>query len=167
MTEFVSRDEYTKLLNDVKKLQRQMKKLIKQKKETDPAEKKVSGFAKPTNVSSELAAFLGLEKDELIARTEVTKRINKYVKEHGLQDEANKRIILLNDELKKLVNPPDDVQLTFFNLQRYLKHHYTVQKESEPETSSSSEPDSPPPSPEQDTAVDKSKKVKKVKKNKQ
>ena len=163
MTEFVSRDEYAKLLNDVKKLQRQMKKLLKQqKKEADPTiEKKVSGFAKPTHVSSELASFLGLEKDELIARTEVTKRINKYVKEHGLQDEANKRIILLNDELKKLVSPPDDVQLTFFNLQRYLKHHYTTTKETA-ETPPSSEPESPP-----SNEPDKSKKVKKVKKNKQ
>jgi len=158
MTEFVTREEYDKLLNDVKKLQRQMKKLVKQqKKDIDPKEKKLSGFAKPTNVSPELASFLGLEHGELIARTEVTKRINKYVKEKGLQDESNKRIILLDDNLKKLVSPPDDVQLTFFNLQRYLKHHYTTVAKVETETTTISEPEVPEV---------KEKKVKKVKKTK-
>lgn len=125
--EYVLKSDYDELSKTVKKLQRQMKRVMKALKQNDPEDKpkKVSGFAKPTSVSEELASFLGLAAGELIARTEVTKRINKYVKENSLQNQENKRVIVLDDTLRKLVNPPDDVELTFFNLQKYLKHHYT------------------------------------------
>lgn len=125
--EYVLKSEYDDLLKSVTKLQRQMKRVLKLMKQNEPDDKpkKLSGFAKPTTVSAELASFLGIPNEELIARTEVTKRINKYVKEHSLQNEANKRVIILDDTLRKLVNPPSDVDLTFFNLQKYLKHHYT------------------------------------------
>lgn len=87
-----------------------------------------SGFNRPTEISSELAEFLGTPAGELVARTYVTRHINKYVKEHGLQREDNKRVIDLSKEggapLQKLLNPPSDVELTFFNLQTYLKGHY-------------------------------------------
>lgn len=127
-TEFVSRTEYDTLHKQFKKIQKQMRKVLKHFKELDVNEdkpKKLSGFAKPTKVSLELSTFLGIPEDELIARTEVTKRINKYVKENGLQNPENKRVIVLDDTLKKLIAIPDDVQLTFFNLQKYIKHHYT------------------------------------------
>ena len=127
-TEYVSKSEYDELFKTVKKLQRQMKRVMKSLKQNDPDEKpkKATGFAKPTTISPELASFLGLEKDDLIARTEVTKKINVYVKENGLQNEKNKRVIVLDDTLRKLINPPEDVELTFFNLQKYLKHHYVT-----------------------------------------
>ena len=76
-----------------------------------------SGFAKPTKVSKELEQFLGLSDGEEIARTEVTRRVNAYVKEHNLQNPANKRQLVLNDTLQALLNPPADVTVTFFNLQ--------------------------------------------------
>ena len=134
--EYVLKSDYDDLLKTVKKLQRQMKRVMKTLKQNDPDDKpkKVSGFAKPTTVSTAMAQFLGLGSDELIARTEVTKRINKYVKEKGLQNEANKRVIVLDDTLRKLVNPPEDVEVTFFNLQKYLKHHYTSFNKEEPQT---------------------------------
>lgn len=133
--EYVLKSDYDDLLKTVKKLQKQVKKVLKTIKMQDVDEtkpKKLSGFAKPTSVSEDLASFLGIEKDVLIARTEVTKRINTYVKENGLQNQENKRIIVLDDTLRKLVSLPDDVELTFFNLQKYLKHHYTSFKKSEP-----------------------------------
>ena len=125
--EYVLKSDYDELSKTVKKLQRQMKRVMKALKQNDPDDKpkKVSGFAKPTSVSEDLASFLGLAAGELIARTEVTKRINKYVKENSLQNQENKRVIVLDDTLRKLVSPPEDVELTFFNLQKYLKHHYT------------------------------------------
>ena len=83
-----------------------------------------SGFAKPGPVSPELRKFLGLAKDELIARTEVTKRINAYCKEHKLQKEADKRTIHPDTTLKKLLNLKKGDELTFFNLQKYMKIHY-------------------------------------------
>ncbi len=83
-----------------------------------------SGFAKPGPVSDELRKFLNLGKDQLIARTEVTKAINAYCKEHSLQDESDKRKILPDNHLRKLLKMKKSDELTFFNLQTYLKFHF-------------------------------------------
>ena len=140
---YVEMSEFEKLKKDFKKLQKQVKKMQKQLNMSDDPEKpkRENGFSKPTVITSELAQFLGLKEGELIARTEVTKRINGYVKENNLQDSNNKRIILLDDKLKALINPPDDVELTFFNLQKYIKHHY-------PTVKSATKEDTPPKSTE-------------------
>ena len=85
-----------------------------------------SGFAKPGPVSDELHKFLSLPKDELISRTQVTKRITLYCKENGLQQEEDKRNIQPNPTLAKLLRWKQDVDdpVTFFNLQKYMKVHY-------------------------------------------
>ena len=83
-----------------------------------------SGFAKPGPVSDELRKFLGLGKDELIARTEVTKRINTYCKENKLQKEEDKRTIHPDSTLKSLLKLKKGDELTFFNLQKYMKVHF-------------------------------------------
>ena len=113
----------------VKELAKQEKK--KAKKAEDRAKKGPSGFARPTEITPELAKFLGIPADEKIARTDVTKKITGYVKEHNLQQADNKRVILLKGKhgkaLAKVLSPVvdpvtgDSVDLTFFNLQRYLK----------------------------------------------
>ena len=94
----------------------------KRRRVQDPANP--SGFAKPGPVSTELRKFLGLAKDELIARTAVTKRINDYCKEHNLQNEADKRKIHPDAALKKLLKMGPKDELTFFNLQTYMKVHF-------------------------------------------
>jgi chromatin remodeling complex protein RSC6 len=83
-----------------------------------------SGFSKPGPVSDELRSFLKLGKDELIARTEVTKRINAYCKENGLQGEEDKRVLLPDKVLGKLLRVGKTDTLTFFNLQKYMKVHF-------------------------------------------
>jgi chromatin remodeling complex protein RSC6 len=84
----------------------------------------LNGFQKPGVVSSELRKFLGLNDGELIARTEVTKGIRKYCQENNLQNDADKRIILADTKLKKLLRIKKGDQLTYFNLQRYMKVHF-------------------------------------------
>lgn len=93
------------------------------KRVVDP-NKPPSGFAKPGPVSSELSKFLGLGKDELIARTEVTKRITKYCQENDLQKKEDKRTIHADKVLKDLLRLKKGDELTFFNLQKYMKVHY-------------------------------------------
>ena len=83
-----------------------------------------TGFQKPLNVSAELSKFLGLAEGELIARTQVTSRINNYCKEKGLQKQEDKRILMPDTPLSKLLRLKKGEELTFFNLQKYLKHHY-------------------------------------------
>ena len=109
----VTRDQ--KVMN--KKMKGKVKRVV------DP-NKPPSGFAKPGKVSDELRAFLSLGKDELIARTEVTKRINAYCKEHGLQGKEDKRILKADKTLKTLLRLGKNDELTFFNLQKYMKVHF-------------------------------------------
>lgn len=93
------------------------------KRVVDP-NKPPSGFAKPGPVSDELRAFLKLGADELIARTEVTKKITEYCKKHNLQKAEDKRTINVDPALKKLLRLKKGDELTFFNLQKYMKVHY-------------------------------------------
>jgi chromatin remodeling complex protein RSC6 len=87
-------------------------------------ESKPNGFTKPVAVSAELSKFLGLASNDLIARTEVNKRIAAYVKEHSLQDKTNGQIIYPDDKLRKLLGVTKETKVHFFNLQRFLKQHY-------------------------------------------
>ena len=83
-----------------------------------------SGFSKPGPVSDDLRSFLGLGKDELIARTEVTRRVTEYCRKNGLQDQKDKRVLLPDKKLKSLLHLKKGDELTFFNLQKYMKVHF-------------------------------------------
>ena len=83
-----------------------------------------SGFAKPTLISDELCSFLGKPVGTEMARTEVTKSITAYIKEHSLQHAENKRRIMPDSALASLLNVDDSVELTYFNLQKYMKVHF-------------------------------------------
>ena len=86
--------------------------------------KVISGFSKPGPVSDELRAFLKIGKEDLIARTQVTKAITKYCQEHDLQNQKDKRIILADKTLQKLLRIGKNDELTYFNLQKYMKVHF-------------------------------------------
>ena len=83
-----------------------------------------SGFVKPTLISKELAQFLGKEVGTEMARTEVTREINGYIRAHKLQDPKNGRRILPDKKLAKLLKLKKDDELTYFNLQRYMSPHF-------------------------------------------
>src|SRR6056300_309866 len=83
-----------------------------------------NGFAKPTKISDELCTFLGVPKGTEKSRTEDTREINKYVKKHDLSNPKNKRIMLPDATLKKLLNSKNTDEVTYFNLQKFLKHHF-------------------------------------------
>lgn len=113
---------------ELKVAQKEYEKL---KKASEKAERKranartsPSGFAKPTKISDELCGFLAVTKGTEMSRTDVTRHINKYVKEHGLFKKDNKRVILPNATLKKLLGCKDTDEVTYFNLQKWMKHHF-------------------------------------------
>ena len=83
-----------------------------------------SGFVKPTRISDELAAFLGKSSGAEMARTEVSKEINAYIRANNLQDKDNGRKILPDSKLTTLLKIQNDEELTYFNLQRFMKHHF-------------------------------------------
>lgn len=94
------------------------------KKKRSSGNRAPSGFVKPTLIGDELAAFLGKPKGSQLARTDVSKEINAYIREHKLQDPKNGRNINADAKLAKLLKLTKDDKLTYFNLQRYLKPHF-------------------------------------------
>ena len=94
------------------------------KKEASRKKRAPSGFAKPTVISEALCTFLGKPVGSEMARTEVTKHLTQYIKQHNLQDPKNKRTILPDKKLQKLLNTTNSDEVTYFNLQKYMKVHF-------------------------------------------
>jgi upstream activation factor subunit UAF30 len=83
-----------------------------------------SGFVKPTKISDELASFLEKESGTEMARTEVTREINTYIRAHKLQDKENGRKINPDSKLAALLKLEKTDVLTYFNLQKYMSPHF-------------------------------------------
>jgi upstream activation factor subunit UAF30 len=83
-----------------------------------------SGFVKPTKISDELAKFLEKPVGSEMARTDVTREINKYIRSHSLQDKENGRKINPDAKLQTLLKLKKTDELTYFNLQRYMSPHF-------------------------------------------
>jgi chromatin remodeling complex protein RSC6 len=109
----VSKD-YDKLKKVVDKIQ----------KKRENARKSPSGFAKPNKISDELCDFIGVPHGTEKSRTDITRYINTYVKEHNLNKPTNRRIILPDEKLKKILNVKEGDEVTFFILQRLISHHF-------------------------------------------
>ena len=94
------------------------------KKRRNNGNRKPSGFVKPTRISDELASFLGKPVGTEMARTEVSKEINAYINTNSLQDKTNGRKIIPDAKLTQLLKIEKNDELTYFNLQRFMKHHF-------------------------------------------
>ena len=143
--------EVTAMRSEIKALAKLLRKM-KNEADDPTGEKskersKNNGFNRPNVISEELRAFLGLEKEETISRSEVTRFINKYITENGLKHPDNGRVILIDEKLKNLLKPPEDIQVTFLNIQKYLSPHYlkkadlVKEKEEEQESAKESVPE--------------------------
>jgi chromatin remodeling complex protein RSC6 len=116
--------------NDYKVLEKAVTKELKaaqkasKKGKRNAGNRAPSGFVKPTLISDELAVFLGKDKGSLLARTAVSKEINVYIRANSLQDKDNGRKINPDAKLAKLLKIQKGDELTYFNLQKYMKHHF-------------------------------------------
>jgi len=140
--------EYTQVLNNlieidklvkttmplIKKLQKQHERDIKnaeksrKHKRTRNPDAPPSGFARPGPVSDELRNFLGLGKNELIARTQVAKRVSEYIKEQGLKNPDNNKEIIIDKKLATLFKVDEKSKIEFFKIQSYLTSHFLKAK---------------------------------------
>ena len=109
-----------------KKWTRELKTAQKQssKRKRKAGNRAPSGFVKPTRISDELAKFLEKPSGSEMARTEVTRDINKYIRTHNLQDKENGRKINPDSKLATLLKLKKTDELTYFNLQRYMSPHF-------------------------------------------
>lgn len=103
----------------------------------DSVPRKPSGFASPVTVSTELYTFLeqfGVKNGDPIARTDVTRHITSYIKQHELQNPEHRREIVPDAALNKLFGPPMELKdpedegspkiYTYLKLQKYLSPHF-------------------------------------------
>jgi upstream activation factor subunit UAF30 len=84
------------------------------KKESKPN----SGFMKPVTPSATLAAVVGADP---VPRTEITKKVWVYIKEHNLQDPANKRMINADAKLEAVFDGKK--QVSMFEMTKLISNH--------------------------------------------
>lgn len=112
----------------VKKVKHVVDLLIKKetKKTNKPVkERKPCGFAIPSNVSGDMCDFMGVEHGTPISRIQITKYINKYIKDNALENPENKQNIVPDDKLWKILGEEArDLRITHFTLQKHLNRHF-------------------------------------------
>ena len=102
--------------------------VMKQKHKTNRKNNTNSGFLKPVQISKEMAKFTGWNSSELRSRVDVTKYICNYIKENDLQNPKDRREIVADKKLSKLLDysaDKDDKPLTYYRIQTYMKKHFT------------------------------------------
>jgi chromatin remodeling complex protein RSC6 len=107
------------------------KKHKKNPEEMTPEERKVYDARRANNaflvqrpLTEELCGFMGVAKGTKRSQTEVTKFISEYVKSHNCFDPNFKRRIIPNAALMKLLRVDDKTEVTYLNLQKFLKVHF-------------------------------------------
>ena len=132
---------WTALRSEFRLLERQTARELKnaqkasQKKKRKVGNRAPSGFVKPTLISNELAGFLGKPEGSEMARTDVTREINKYIRTNNLQDKENGRKINPDKKLTSLLKLKKGDELTYFNLQRYMSPHFAKASSATPVSS--------------------------------
>jgi chromatin remodeling complex protein RSC6 len=130
--------KYLKFLRNINKnmltMKKDAQKLIKTKrKSVDTASddanvkdtnKVSSGFLKPVPISNAMASFTGWSPTELKSRVDVTKFLCSYIKDNNLQNPTDRRQIILDSKLTKLLDYKEGAPLTYFDMQSHLKKHF-------------------------------------------
>ena len=114
----------------IKVLKNQSSRVIKQR---NPSLRKNvnnnnSGFLKPVKISNEMAKFTGWNANELRSRVDVTKYLCNYIRENNLQNPKDRRQIIADAKLSKLLNYDNKKEniepLTYYRIQSYIKPHF-------------------------------------------
>ena len=83
-----------------------------------------NAFLKLRPISDELASFMGLPAKSERSQTDVTKFVATYVKSNNCFDPNMKRRIIPDAKLAKLLRAKDGQEVTYLNLQSFLKVHF-------------------------------------------
>ena len=121
--------DYKTLVKTVEREMKVARKASKKRRSVAPGERKPSGFTAPTRISDELALFLNKEVGTEMARTAVSKEIHQYIQANGLARKDNGRFIIPDDKLCKILNCKKTDEISYFNLQTYLKPHFKKKDE--------------------------------------
>jgi chromatin remodeling complex protein RSC6 len=83
-----------------------------------------NAFLKMRPLTDELCSFMGLAAKSQRSQTDVTKFVSQYVKAHNCFDPNFKRRIIPDAKLGKLLRVKDGQEVTYLNLQSFLKVHF-------------------------------------------
>ena len=86
----------------------------------DGTKRNPSGFAKPAPLNQAMCDFMQVPFGTEEPRQVVTKTLNSYIKDKNLQNPENRKFILPDETLKKLLGLNDGENLSYFNLQTYI-----------------------------------------------
>ena len=88
-------------------------------------ERKPCGFAVSSKVTPEMCTFMGRDDGVLISRIEITKYLNKYIKEKDLENPENRQNIIPDENLWKILGEEArNEKITHFTIQKYLNKHF-------------------------------------------
>lgn len=111
----------------VKSLRGQTTRVMKQRVRTNRKNNNNSGFLKPVQISKEMAKFTGWDPELLRSRVDVTKYVCNYIRENNLQNPTDRRQILADSKLSKLLSydaKKATEPLTYYRIQTHLKPHF-------------------------------------------
>lgn len=112
---------------DLKMLKRKTQTLSKKKRVVNRKTNANSGILKKVSISKDMAKFAGWNEDDKCSRVDVTKYICNYIKENNLQNPSDRRQIIPDSKLQKLLkfNPKKTTEpLRYYSLQTYLTQHF-------------------------------------------
>jgi chromatin remodeling complex protein RSC6 len=122
--------EFQNIINDIIMLKGKLSELLVKSKHMQKkyTKRKVpnikSGFVKPVKLSTTLSDVIGVDNNELVARSVVNKKINEYIKNHNLQVPDNKQTFVIDAKLSTLFGLEEGSVVHYFKMQTYLKSHY-------------------------------------------
>ena len=113
---------HTLLIRYAKKTLKDAEKIETTIAETNTEKKTQRGFRRQCFISNELCEFMGLAAGSTSSRVDVNQVINNYIKSKGL---IEKNTILPDEKLSALLSADaKDNKITYFSIQKYIKHHY-------------------------------------------
>ena len=116
------------LKRDVRNSKRRVKKnpeeMTAEERTAWEARRANNAFLKLRPISDELSSFMGLPAKSQKSQTDVTKFVATYVREHKCFDPSFKRRIIPDAKLAKLLRAKDGQEVTYLNLQSFLKVHF-------------------------------------------
>ena len=121
-------DAIKALKRDVREGKRRHRKnvadMTPEEKATWEARRANNAFLKLRPITDELSTFMGLPAKSQKSQTDVTKFVSSYVKQHNCFDPNFKRRIIPDAKLAKLLRVKDGQEVTYLNLQSFLKVHF-------------------------------------------
>lgn len=115
------------LSKNIKTLKSQTARSMRKKTRTVRNSNTNSGFLKPVKMSTAMAKFTGWDASVPRSRVDVTKYICDYIKQNNLQNPSDRRQILVDSKLGKLLSydpAKADEPMTYYRIQSYLKPHF-------------------------------------------